>query len=202
LDTAELSRLARRGSGSASRSVPGGFVEWYAGSDHESSYAKSIAPADHWALNDCVAIVSETHKDTGSSEGHTLAPTSSLQAARVAGANERLDICRQTILERDFSAFARIVELDSNMMHAVMMTSQPPLIYWQPATLDIMQAVGRWREEGLDVCYTIDAGPNVHVISPTGQGDTVRGLLSKIPGVSDVIQATPGGPARLVSDRA
>ena len=65
LDERELSRLARRGSGSACRSIPGGFVEWQAGSGDEDSYASSIAPADHWRLADCIAIVSEAHKSTG-----------------------------------------------------------------------------------------------------------------------------------------
>ncbi len=200
LDTAELSRIARRGSGSASRSVPGGFVEWYAGSNHKTSFAESIAPADHWALNDCVAIVSKSHKATGSTEGHTMAPTSSLQDSRVAGAPARLDAVRQAILERDFSTFASIVELDSNMMHAVMMTSQPPLIYWQPATLAIMQAVGQWRHDGLNVCYTIDAGPNVHVICTADHSATVQKMLAEIPGVLDVLHASAGGPARLLKD--
>ena len=78
LDQRQLSRLARRGSGSACRSIPGGFVEWYAGEDDESSYAQSIAPPEYWALNDCVAIVSREHKPVGSGEGHTLAGTSPL----------------------------------------------------------------------------------------------------------------------------
>ena len=200
LDTTALSRLARLGSGSASRSVPGGFVEWHAGSDHESSFAESIAPADHWVLNDCVAIVSKSHKETGSTEGHTLAPSSSLQESRVAGAQSRLDAVRQAILERDFNTFANFVELDSNMMHAVMMTSQPPLIYWQPATLAVMQAVEQWRSEGLDVCYTIDAGPNVHVICSADHSATIKKMLLEIPGVFEVLQTEPGGPTQLVQN--
>jgi diphosphomevalonate decarboxylase len=99
----ELSRLARTGSGSACRSVPGGFVEWAAGSDDGNSYAFSIAGPDHWELVDCIAIVSDVHKPTGSTAGHALADTSPLQAARVVDAPHRLDICRQAILNRDFA---------------------------------------------------------------------------------------------------
>ena len=69
-------------------------------------------------------------KRTGSTQGHALAPTSPLQAARLADAPRRLDLCRQAILERDFDALSSIVELDSDMMHAVMMTSTPALHYW------------------------------------------------------------------------
>ncbi|PWH11963.1 MAG: diphosphomevalonate decarboxylase [Anaerolineae bacterium] len=197
-DEAQISRLARLGSGSAARSVPGGFVEWQMGTGDEDSFAVSIAPPDHWALADCIAIVSEGHKATGSTEGHALAPTSPLQSARVADAPRRLEICRRAILERDFFALASIIELDSDMMHAVMMTSQPPLFYWQPATLAVMQAVRRWREDGLQVAYTVDAGPNVHVICPQREMGEVAHLLQQVSGVKRVLCATVGGPARLV----
>lgn len=194
----ELSRLARLGSGSACRSVPGGFVEWQAGEDDESSYASSIAAPDHWDLVDCVAVISRAHKPTGSTEGHALAPTSPLQAARVADAPRRLDLCRKAILERDFSSFAELVELDSNMMHAVMMTSSPPLLYWQPATLEVMHMVTRWRQEGLPACYTIDAGPNVHVLCISEAKAQVAARLAEIPGVDQVLTTNVGGPAKLV----
>lgn len=193
----QLSILARRGSGSACRSVPGGFVEWLAGEDNDTSYAVSIAPPDHWDLVDCVAIVSAGHKRTGSTEGHALAPTSPLQAARVADAPRRLDLCRRAILTRDFDALAAIVELDSDMMHAVMMTSQPALFYWQPATLTVMGAVREWRKAGLPVFYTIDAGPNVHVLTLSAYAAEVERRLRDLPGVSNVLTATVGGPARL-----
>jgi diphosphomevalonate decarboxylase len=195
----ELSRLARRGSGSACRSVPGGFVEWQIGKEDADSFAGSIAPPEHWDLADCVAIVSSGHKKTGSTEGHALAPTSPLQAARVADAPRRLDLCRRAILERDFEALTAMVELDSDMMHAVMMTSRPGLFYWQPASLTVMQAVREWREDGMPVCYTIDAGPNVHVICPREYIGETEKNLRKLSGVQDVLVAGVGGPARVIS---
>ncbi|MBN1666258.1 MAG: diphosphomevalonate decarboxylase [Anaerolineales bacterium] len=198
LDEAALSRLARTGSGSACRSVPGGFVEWLADGCDPDSGAVSIAPPEHWDLVDCIAIISQEHKPTGSTEGHALAYTSPLQAARVAGAPERLAQCRQAILERDFEAFAEVTELDCNLMHAVMLTSSPRLIYWQPATLTVMAAVARWRAAGTPVCYTIDAGPNVHVICPAKYASQVARQLGALPGVQQVLSAPPGGPARLL----
>ena len=194
----ELSRLARRGSGSACRSVPGGFVEWTAGSSDSDSYAISIAPPEHWELADCIAIISAEHKATGSTQGNAMAGTSPLQAARVEDAPRRLEICRKAILERDFDALAGIVELDSNLLHAIMMTSQPPLFYWQPTTLTVMNAVSAARSKGIPICYTIDAGPNVHVITPGAEVEIVVDLLREIPGVQDVCIASVGGPARLV----
>lgn len=193
-----VSRLARLGSGSASRSIPSGFVEWEMGNDDEDCFAVSIAPPEHWALADCIALVSESHKPTGSTEGHALAPTSPLQAARVADAPRRLDLCRRAVLERDFNMLAEVVEKDSDLMHAVMMTGSPALFYWQPATLAVMQAVRDWRQEGLDVCYTVDAGPNVHVISPQELQDPLAARLSALPGVVKVLTARVGGPARIV----
>jgi diphosphomevalonate decarboxylase len=195
----ELSRLARRGSGSASRSIPGGFVEWYMGENDQDSYAESIAPPEHWDLVDCVAIVSAEHKKTGSAAGHPLAPTSPLQEARVKDAPRRLDLCRRAIQERDFEALATIVEQDSDMMHAVMMTSTPGLFYWKPASITVMKAVRKWRKSGIPICYTVDAGPNVHVICPREQAGDVERSLRELPGVQDVMVAGVGGPARIVS---
>ena len=197
LSEAQLSRLARTGSGSACRSIPGGFVEWQVGQGEADSFAYSIAGPEHWRLVDCVALVSKAHKETGSAKGHTLAGSSPLQNARVADAPRRLELCRAAILQRDFAAFADLVELDSNLMHAVMMTSTPALLYWQPGTLAVMQAVRDWRRGGLPVCYTIDAGPNVHVLCPAEAAPQVQRQLAEIPGVLDVLAAHPGGPAHL-----
>ena len=196
LDEAALSRLARRGSGSACRSVPAGFVEWHPGTEDGDSGAVSIAPPEHWALADCVAVVAAGEKPVGSTAGHALAGSSPLQAARVADAPRRLDLCRQAVLGRDFAALAEVVELDSNMMHAVMMTSQPALFYWQPASLTVMQAVGEWRRAGLGVCYTLDAGPNVHVLCAAAEAQAVSARLAELPGVRQVLTAGVGGAAR------
>jgi diphosphomevalonate decarboxylase len=200
LSEPELSRLARRGSGSASRSIPGGFVEWQVGTTDEDSFAFSIAAPDHWKLTDCIAIVSASHKKTGSTEGHAIARTSPLQAARVADAPRRLEICRNAILARDFNAFTSIVELDSDMMHAVMMTSTPALHYWKPASLSVMDAVRQWRGEGLQVCYTVDAGANVHVICPESEAHTADKYLREINGVTDVLVARVGKGAMIVEN--
>jgi diphosphomevalonate decarboxylase len=192
LDPHTLSRLARQGSGSASRSVFGGFVIWHAGKTDADSYAESFADPDHWPLVDLISIVNIGHKAVGSSEGHRLAESSPLQSTRVADSPRRIAICRQAILDRDFSTLASIVELDSNMMHAVMMTSNPPLLYWSPATIEIMKTVSRLRSEGLDICYTIDAGPNVHCICTREHAQSAGDILKKIPGVVEILESSPG----------
>ena len=198
LSEAQLSVLARRGSGSASRSIPAGFVEWKMGESENDSYAFSIAPAEHWNLVDCVAIVNASHKKTGSTEGHAIAGTSPLQNARVEDAPRRIEICRNAILKKDFEAFANIIEHDSDIMHSVMMTSNPPLMYWQSATVEIFHQVREWRASGLPVGYTVDAGANVHVLCLGDYAKEVEKRLREIPGVSNVLVAGVGGAAKVV----
>ncbi|MBK9749976.1 MAG: diphosphomevalonate decarboxylase [Chloroflexi bacterium] len=199
LSERELTTIARLGSGSASRSVPTGFVEWYAADTHEGSFAQSMSAPEYWDIVDVIAVVSKKHKDVGSSAGHKSANTSDLQGARVAGAGERFAICRQAIIDRDFATFAQVVEHDSNLMHAVMMTSRPPLFYWLPPTLAIMEAVREWRAEGLRVCYTLDAGPNVHCICVREDAQRVSDRLRASSDVLDVLVASPGAGAQVTT---
>ena len=197
LSERELSILARLGSGSASRSIPGGFVAWYCAPTHAESYAETIAPPDYWGLVDLIAVVSRAHKQTGSTAGHPLAATSPLQEARLATAQARFDRCQQALLARDFASLAEVVELDSTIMHSVMMTSTPPLFYWLPPSLTVMQRVREWRADGHAVCSTLDAGPNVHCICTAATADAIEADLLALDGVLEVRRATPGGPARL-----
>lgn len=198
LNEQELSRLARLGSGSACRSIPAGFVEWRDGSSDVDSYAYSIAPPDYWGLADCVAVLKTGHKPVGSTEGHALAGTSPLQSARVADTPRRLDTCRRAILDRDFAALAEIIEQDSNLMHAVMMTSKPALFYWEPASLELMQLVNTWRREGIPCAYTLDAGPNVHIVCEAHALPSLHMRLEGLPYVQQVLVAYPGGAAQII----
>jgi diphosphomevalonate decarboxylase len=197
LDEAGLSRLARRGSGSASRSVPAGYCEWRTGND-EQSVAWSIAPPEYWDLRDVIVVVSQEHKVVGSTGGHALADTSSLQATRVAGAYDRLAICREAVLARDLSRLGPVIEEDTVIMHAVMMSSQPPLYYWNQYTMAVIQATQLWRREGLPVYFTIDAGPNVHLICEAKDMEMVISQASQLPGVMDILSSGPGGVAHKI----
>ena len=196
----ELSILARRGSGSAARSVPGGFVEWYSGKTSEESFAETIAPPEHWPLWDCIAIVEKEPKKVESTQGHHLAGSSPLQSARLAHADHRLEICRQAIHHKDFDKLANIIELDSNMMHAVMLTSNPWLMYWSPLSVEIMRQVVEWRADGLEAAFTLDAGPNVHIICTENACQDIRRRLKEIQGLEDVLISPVGRGAVLISD--
>lgn len=176
----------------------GGFVEWFPGVKDSDSYAVSIAPANHWDLVDLVAVVTHEHKKVGSTAGHELANTSPLQSARVKDTIRRLDTVREAIKYRDFQAMAEMIELDSNMMHAVMMTSRPALMYWENTSITIMKNVQKWRASGIPVCYTMDAGPNVHVITTKDYSEQVHLRISSLSGVKQIFTAAVGGKARLV----
>ena len=194
----EYSRLARKGSGSACRSVPDGFCEWLPGEGDADSYAVSIAPASHWDLADLIAVISQEHKKVGSTAGHAAAFTSPFQSERVRTAPERVRVCREAILCRDLQALAEVSEQDMIMMHSVMMTQDPPLFYWEPATIRLIKAVREWRDAGLPCFATIDAGPNVHVICPAEHMGDVRAEMETISGIADILVSAPGGKAHLV----
>jgi len=188
----QLSAFARLGSGSACRSIPTGFCEWKPGHDHSDSYAYSIASPDQWPLWDCIAVVADNPKKISSSHGHALAGTSPFQQARVEDAPRRLEICRNAIANQDFLQLAEIIESDSDMMHAVMMTSNPPIMYWLPASLEIMQLVRHWRESGTEAAYTLDAGPNIHVICTSSSRDFIEEKLRSHPNIKQVLSASVG----------
>ncbi|MFN2290864.1 MAG: diphosphomevalonate decarboxylase [Anaerolineae bacterium] len=193
----DLSRLARQASGSACRSVPAGFCLWQGDTDRDS-YARQVAPPSHWALYDVVAVVSQKHKAVGSHAGHALAPTSPLHGARLALVPELLATVRAAIADRDLAALGDAAERDALTMHGVMMTSRPSLIYCLPPTLAVMHAVRGWRQAGLAVYFTLDAGPNVHCLCEAQDAAAVSERLRNLPGVLDVLVSGPGEGVRLV----
>jgi diphosphomevalonate decarboxylase len=201
LDATQLSALARLGSGSASRSLFGGFVQWDRGSDHATSVARMLFPPDYWELCDLVAIVSSAEKKVSSEDGHLLAATSPLNRARVDHVNGLLPLVQEAIAERDLAKLGEAIEWDALAMHAVMQTGTPSLLYWLPGTLEVMQAVRRWRaEEGIASYFTIDAGPNVHVLCAAQDAPTVKARLANLSTVVDVLVSRPGPAPFVVTD--
>jgi diphosphomevalonate decarboxylase len=199
LSARELSTLARRGSGSASRSIPHGFVEWYAADRDEDSFAESIAPPDYWPLVDVIAVVDAGHKRTGSAEGNRLARTSPYQEARVMDAPRRLLLCRRAVLRRDFPTLAMVLEEETRMMHQVMRSSTPPLDYLADATRELMRIIPQWRAGGLSAAFTLDAGPNVHCICLEESAPEAERRLREHPAVRQILTGRPGLGARVVA---
>ena len=196
-DERTVSTIARLGSGSAARSIFGGWVEWVAGGRHEDSYAYPLAPRDWWPLRDIIVIIAEEPKELPSLAGHQAAPSSPCQAGRLARTSEHLALARTAILTRNLELLGRIAEEQALLLHAVAMTAQPPALYWHPATVDVMHQVWAWRQEGLPVYFTLDAGPNVHVLTTAEQAPEVATRLCAIPGVMRTMVCPPGGPPEL-----
>jgi diphosphomevalonate decarboxylase len=192
-----LTVLARRGSGSACRSIPAGFVEWHAADTSDDSYAEPIAPPEHWNLCDLIALVQTEHKKVGSSKGHELVGPGPFAEARLIAADRALPIVRAALLARDFATFGEETEQEAIRMHAVAMTSQPSLLYWSPETVRIMHAVREWRADELAAYFTIDAGANVHVLCQAADALELESRLRALPGVLDVLPNRPGPGTRL-----
>ena len=194
----EASILARlSGSGSAARSVMGGYVEW---PGHEDGSAAPIADARHWDLRDLVAIVDESAKDVSSKEGHQRAPSSPYFELRLKLLEDRLERVRQSILDRDFASLAPIVEEEAVDLHLIAMSSRPPVFYWQPGTLKVLKLIRDMRSDGVEVCATMDAGANVHAICTGSAEQTVANALGSIPEVDRVIADGVGEGPTLTDD--
>lgn len=195
-DPADLCALTRKGSGSACRSLFGGFVLWDRGTDDATSLARRLYPPEYWDLYDIVAVVDAEEKAVSSAGGHRIAHTSPLNAARVDAANAMLSQVHAAITARDLNTLGPLIERDALAMHAVMMTGDPSLIYWQPGTLQVIQAVLRWREQdGIPVYFTIDAGPNVHLICEPAHVPEITRRVRALDSVRDTVVSRPGpGP--------
>jgi len=112
-----------------------------------------------------------------------------------------LDEVRQALAWRTIRRLGPVIEMDALAMHSIMMTSTPSLLYWQPGTLEVLHAVRRWREEeGLAVYFTIDAGPNVHLICEAETAPAVETRLAGLRRVQRVIASRPGPGAQLLNE--
>ena len=199
-DAVELSRLARLGSGSAARSIMGGFVELLAGETHEACHAIQLADEAWWPeLRDVVAVLSGAEKTTSSAEGHKLAATSELFEGRLRAIPARAQQARDAIRRRDLAMLGAASEQDALSMHAVMMTSRPPLFYWTERTIRAINAVHALRRRGTEAYFTIDAGPNVHILCLNKELETVKRMV-RDELQAEFIIARPGPGVRVEAD--
>jgi diphosphomevalonate decarboxylase len=169
----EISDIARMGSGSACRSIYGGFVQWHKGVqlDGKDSIAVQIAPASHWPdLHVLILVVNDSKKKIGSTSGmRTSVLTSELIKYRVEKCvPQRIHSITQAIKDRDFSKFAEITMKDSNQFHAICLDTYPPCVYMNDVSHVIVNYVHEFnRNEGeTKVAYTFDAGPNACIYLP------------------------------------
>ena len=198
----QLSIFARRGSGSAARSVHGGFAEWFRGEreDGSDSYAIQLLPETDWPLAMAVAVTSDERKAISSRDAmrHVRA-TSALYPAWIETQEEDLVAARRAIDARDLAALGRIAEENCLRMHATCLGARPPVLFWGPATIAAMVAVRELRDQGYEAFFTIDAGPQVKVLCRARDLSHVAARMAVVPGVLRVLEATPGPGVRLLS---
>jgi len=164
LDDRELSRLARRGSGSATRSIFGGLVRWNAGHDDASSYAEPVACEMDLAM--VVVVLSKHDKLISSTRAmRATMSTSPLFPAWAEASGKDLQVALEAVRVGDLERLGEVVEGNALGMHATMMAARPGIIYWLPQTVAALHEIRAMRQEGLPVWATIDAGPNVKVLT-------------------------------------
>jgi diphosphomevalonate decarboxylase len=170
LSEKELTALARLGSGSACRSIPDGFVKW------EGEFAYSLYPADYWGIRDILVIVDEGAKKISSSEGHDKAITSPYFNKRLQELPKRINRLEAALQDKNFRMFGEVIEEDCLDMHHVMQTQAPPLFYWNDKT---KQVIDMLKESKLPAYFTVDAGPNVHVVCEENDEQKVAELFNE-----------------------
>ncbi|WP_099156749.1 diphosphomevalonate decarboxylase [Virgibacillus ndiopensis] len=191
----ELSKITRRGSGSACRSIYGGFVEWEQGmkDDGSDSYAVQLVSNDHWDVRVAAVVLSATEKKVSSREGmKRTVDTSPFYTSWVNSIPNDLTQIKQAIQDRDFEKVGQIAEANCLKMHATTLGANPPFTYWHDTTMSVMQEVRAMRDRGVPAFFTIDAGPNVKVLYLPEHETTVQKTLREIHGVNDVIVSRSG----------
>ncbi|MCP4873146.1 MAG: diphosphomevalonate decarboxylase [Proteobacteria bacterium] len=200
-DETEMTRWARRGSGSACRSVQAGFVEWKGGTDDASSYSEQLCGPGHWDLRDLVVVLSRKPKTISSSEGHKIAVRHPFMAARQEELPARILSLKGALATRDVATFGEIVEHEAMEVQAIMMSGRPSALYLQPDTIRLIHHLRAWRDdEGVPVWFTLDAGPNLHVLCEGDVAFEVRERLTIVAPDAEILENRPGPAARIVDD--
>lgn len=195
----ELARIARRSSGSAARSLYGGFVEMPLDPDEETAYP--LLDAAQWPLAVVVAVTETGAKTTGSTEGmQYTARTSDYYRAWLAAAETDFLEARDAIGQRDFQRLARVSEKSCLKMHGLMLSADPGLIYWNQATVACLHRIRELREQNVAVFFTMDAGPQVKAVCLHQYRARVADSLASLPGVVDVLESGLGPGARIVDE--
>lgn len=194
----ELSTYVRRGSGSATRSIYGGLVQWHKGHDHDSSFAEHIDDAD-WDLGMVAVIVNSQEKKVSSREGmKQTVLTSPFYETWPKEAEKDLELMKESIKNRDFDKMGTIAENNALKMHATMMSASPSIVYFEPDTIVAMNIVKALREEGISAYFTMDAGPNVKILCRLSDADRIKEKLLKHFKEENIIVSGPGGPVTII----
>lgn len=199
LSDQELSKLARIGSGSASRSIFGGFAEWIKGQDHDSSYAVPVDDAQ-WDIGMLFIIVNDAKKDVSSRDGmKRTVETSPFYDGWLNSLDADLSAMKQAVSDRDIEQVGQIAERNALKMHATTLGASPPFTYWTAESMKAMDAVRALRKLGYTAYFTMDAGPNVKIICRQSDLSALKQELSKTFEDEQLIAAKPGPGLHLLN---
>lgn len=206
LSRTELSELARRGSGSAARSLFGGIALMHRGvrDDGSDCVAEELSDLEGWPLRMVIAVVGGGVKKSVSSRDAMdhCAATSPLYQAWVDSVAPDLLAAQAAIADRDLAALGAVTRGSAMAMHAAALASRPPVRYWQPATLRCLDAAEALLADGVHAYPTMDAGPHVKVLTSLEDSETVARALRSLDDVGDVIVSAPGPGAELVQSES
>lgn len=186
LDQRSLSILARLGSGSASRSLFDGFAIWHKGQAEDGMDSFAEALPEKWT-GLCIGLVKidTTEKPIGSTVGmQKTVNTCELYQAWPTQAERQVKLIQQAIQEHDFTLLGETAEHNALSMHATMIATWPPILYWQAESVLAMQKVWQLRQQGVEVYFTMDAGPNLKLIFLEPNKNAVKAAFQEL----DVIQ--------------
>lgn len=191
----ELSQFARIGSGSACRSIYGGYVEWQMGekNDGSDSYAVPLLDGKEFPIAVLSVMVNASEKKVLSREGmKRTVETSPFYQGWLESAEKELVEMKHALTLRDFTRLGTIAEKNALKMHATTLGANPPFLYWQSGTLQVMDAVENLRSKGLEAYFTIDAGPNVKVLCQPSDVEKITAQLKEVPSVQHIYPCQPG----------
>ncbi len=193
LSSRDLSRLARRGSGSATRSIYGGLVEWQKGTDDDSSFAQPVLENVGFPIEMLAVLVDTKKKKVSSRSGMQSSVETSpyYDAWRQVVANDMVAI-KKAIKAKDIDQIGHIAEENALRMHALTFSADPGFTYFNGETLTIIKAVEDLRNQGVNCYYTMDAGPNVKVIYDRENRSKIVEELSNIVGPERLVVSQPG----------
>ena len=202
-DTRLKSIMARRGSGSASRSIFGGFVMWQKGNSDKSSYAKQLFNENHWDLRNVIAMVSTSSKKIRSIEGMKLSKKTcpeKIYSEFVRVANDHIEQISTAVLERDIAKLGVLYEKENYLFRQVCLRTTPPLDYWTKLTDNILEKVTDLRNDGIPAYAGTDAGPNVHVFTAPKHVRRVIKMIQEVEGILDIIHCRVGKGSHLIEE--
>ena len=202
-DTRLKSILARQGSGSASRSVYGGFVVWQKGNSDDSSYGKQLFNENHWDIRNVIAMVSSNPKKIKSIEGMKLSKKTcpeQLYSDFVRAANHHIEQISTALLERDLAKLGVLYEKENYLFRQICLKTIPPLDYWTKATHNILDEVANLRNDGIPAYAGTDAGPNVHIFTVPKHVERVIRTIQEVQGVQDIIHCRVGEGSHLIQE--